>query len=114
MDLAEAVYGERAMSARRIAVLTLNLPISSTTMQILGSEMDDPIWERSDVLSGMVVESLDALHRTLVKVNGGKPRGKPLQIVPRPTAETKRRSVKKTSTLDALSHLDRMRGGGEG
>lgn len=78
LDLAEAVEG--GMSARRVAVLTAALPQHSRTSLALSGER--AAWNPDRVLLGTVVERLDLLTATLVKINGGRAR-QPKPVVPR-------------------------------
>jgi hypothetical protein len=102
MDLAEAVEGGGAMSARRVAALTLGLPRESRTMRAVGGE--DAAWSPEMVLAGLAVERLDALHATTVRANGGKAK-RPPQIVPRPKPQRRLEAVPTSGLLDDLDRL---------
>lgn len=90
------------MSARRVAVLTAALPQHSRTSLALSGER--AAWNPDRVLLGTVVERLDLLTATLVKVNGGRAR-QPKPIVPRRELAPRREA---RPTSDVLANLDRM------
>ena len=107
LGLAESVYGAEGgagwMTARRVAVLTLNLPHGSRTMQAVEP---DAVWTVDRQLAGLIVERLDALHYSFVKANGGKA-GKPKGVVPRPKPSRRSRGPAR-GTEDVLAGLDRV------
>jgi hypothetical protein len=108
LDLADAMYGRGGeggcLTARRAVVLITNLPAGSRTMRAIGG--DAAWWTPDRTLLGLVVERLDALHVSTVRIAGGKSK-KPPEVVPRPKPSERRRHLKVVPTADALAALDK-------
>jgi hypothetical protein len=77
-------------------------------MRAIGGE--EAAWSPLMMLTGLIVERLDALHASLIRVNGGKAK-QPQPVVPRPKRQRRLEAVPTSGLLDGLDRMLSAAGG---